>query len=329
MEWLEFAEKKPVNYTNQTMRRSSPSTLILHSAVGSKWKWDNNQPQTLHKHFLTNPLESHFFVDKDGRIEQYVPLTHTADANYYANRWAVSVETADDGDPDRTPWTTDQIDSIARIAAHLNTHNGLPLDLTRHVEDSGINGHTSHGAPSKWTPVVKSCPGAARKQQIPTIIAKAKKLTKQPAVKPIDYKPIDTHLRQGSKSEMVKSLQKYLGLTQDGDYGPITAAAVKGLQIAYGLKPDGIVGPVTQKAIDNPKPWTPSKVDWMPLIDQTSMTLATLLIVKSWQAYLNIPASGKYNPLTQAATKGWQKGAGLLNDGILGPITWGTALNYK
>ena len=52
-------------------------------------------------------------------------------------------------------------------------------------------------------------------------------------------------LKQGSKGGDVKLLQKYMGVTQDGIWGPKTTEAVKKWQASKGLTPDGIVGPKT------------------------------------------------------------------------------------
>lgn len=52
-------------------------------------------------------------------------------------------------------------------------------------------------------------------------------------------------LQIGSTGNEVKVLQKKIGATVDGSFGPLTAASLKTLQSAYGLKPDGICGPLT------------------------------------------------------------------------------------
>ena len=49
-------------------------------------------------------------------------------------------------------------------------------------------------------------------------------------------------LKEGSKGGDVKVLQKYLGLGQDGIFGPRTKALVIEFQKSKGLTPDGIVG---------------------------------------------------------------------------------------
>ena len=56
-------------------------------------------------------------------------------------------------------------------------------------------------------------------------------------------------VKLGSQGEDVKVLQKFLGLNQDGDFGPNTDKKVKEWQKANGLKPDGIIGPVSWAVI--------------------------------------------------------------------------------
>lgn len=61
--------------------------------------------------------------------------------------------------------------------------------------------------------------------------------------------PISTTLKRGSKGAAVKELQKALGITSDGDFGPGTESAVKAWQTKNGLVSDGIVGPNTLKKL--------------------------------------------------------------------------------
>jgi hypothetical protein len=56
-------------------------------------------------------------------------------------------------------------------------------------------------------------------------------------------------IKIGSKGELVKILQTFLGITADGNFGPKTEAAVKAWQAKNGLIADGIVGPKTQNAM--------------------------------------------------------------------------------
>jgi hypothetical protein len=56
-------------------------------------------------------------------------------------------------------------------------------------------------------------------------------------------------IQRGSKGEAVALIQRFLGVKPaDGDFGPITEAAVKSYQRMKGLTPDGIVGSATWAA---------------------------------------------------------------------------------
>lgn len=52
-------------------------------------------------------------------------------------------------------------------------------------------------------------------------------------------------LKKGSKGESVKTLQEFLKITVDGDFGSKTESAVKSYQKKNGLVVDGVVGPKT------------------------------------------------------------------------------------
>ena len=52
-------------------------------------------------------------------------------------------------------------------------------------------------------------------------------------------------IRKGSRGEVVKAIQRKVGVDPDGIFGTATEAAVKQFQRAKRLKVDGIVGPQT------------------------------------------------------------------------------------
>lgn len=56
--------------------------------------------------------------------------------------------------------------------------------------------------------------------------------------------------RRGMKGPLVREVQVAMGVTADGDFGPITERAVIEFQKEVGLFADGIVGPQTWRAIE-------------------------------------------------------------------------------
>ena len=144
-------------------------------------------------------------------------------------------------------------------------------------------------------------------------------------------------LRMGSRGSAVASVQRALGITADGVFGPKTRAAVKAFQKRHGLVVDGIVGPKTRAAVvafqkrhglvpdgivgprtraalagasprDGRRGGKPMKTFRAPWVAPV-------------QRALGIPADGVFGPQTRAAVVAFQKRKGLVVDGIVGPQT--------
>ena len=65
----------------------------------------------------------------------------------------------------------------------------------------------------------------------------------------------------GMQGPEVQQLQRLLGLTPDGLFGPATQAAVVAFQKQHGLGADGIVGPQTWALLESGLPETLEIVD--------------------------------------------------------------------
>ena len=125
----------------------------------------------------------------------------------------------------------------------------------------------------------------------------------------------------GSTGENVKTVQYLLDaggatLVVDGDFGPLTKAAVESYQSAHGLTADGIVGPLT----------------WPQLIMAVS-TGSNGDAVKAVQSQLDsrmsglVAIDGVFGSETDSAVRAFQGDVGASVDGVVGPITWGFLVN--
>jgi murein DD-endopeptidase MepM/ murein hydrolase activator NlpD len=102
-----------------------------------------------------------------------------------------------------------------------------------------VNKETPEDAPVTLAPThsVPEVETVAVPKEAPVVKPEAVATPATPVAKP--------SLKVGSKGADVKYVQKKLGLTADGAFGPKTQAAVKAFQIKNGLDDTGIVGPKT------------------------------------------------------------------------------------
>lgn len=115
-------------------------------------------------------------------------------------------------------------------------------------------------------------------------------------------------LKKGLSGEPVRRLQKALGVTADGDFGPGTETALKAWQKSHNLSTDGIAGPDTFAAMG-----------LYELILLKNGTRGDL--VKKLQTKLGIGADGDFGGGTQKAVASYQTKNGLQADGVAGPVT--------
>ena len=122
-------------------------------------------------------------------------------------------------------------------------------------------------------------------------------------------------LERGNTGDDVRALQRALGITADGEFGPLTRRAVKDFQARSGLVVDGIVGPATKRALGLAGAPAPSgSKGVMPSNASTTMAI---------QRALGISADGVYGPITRQAVRDFQRSRGLVVDGVAGPATLG------
>lgn len=141
------------------------------------------------------------------------------------------------------------------------------------------------------------------------LVARAVHRALNPAV------PVWPTLREGSLGQRVQVLQRLLNsrgatLDPDGDFGPLTTAAVRSFQTANGLTADGIAGPLTWGKL-------------APTIGLGASGEAVRALQLRLTAYgLAAGAAGSFDSTTVASVKAFQTSRGLTSDGVAGPATW-------
>jgi peptidoglycan hydrolase-like protein with peptidoglycan-binding domain len=138
-------------------------------------------------------------------------------------------------------------------------------------------------------------------------------------------------LTEGAEGRQVQLLQKALGITVDGMFGPETEEAVQAFQAKAGLTVDGIVGPQTSAALrgGSGSALTAS----ISSVNPTGHTADVANTgngtgesgegsVQRLQSALKLAVDGNFGPETEAAVRRLQARHGMTVDGIVGPETW-------
>ncbi|MGW0599970.1 N-acetylmuramoyl-L-alanine amidase [Streptomyces sp. NPDC002776] len=161
MAWYKNAvrlELQPEAHDQPSIR---PTQMLFHSIVAP---WDEHRLYAYWKN--STSLESHFGVDFDGSLGQYLSTTTRADANYQANRradgsGAISVETASNTRAS-DPWTDEQLDALADLGVWGHRTHAIPLRACRSGSDPGFGIHRMF---PQWSPSGTACPGDKRAAQ--------------------------------------------------------------------------------------------------------------------------------------------------------------------
>jgi len=120
-------------------------------------------------------------------------------------------------------------------------------------------------------------------------------------------------------------IQRLVGATPDGVYGPDTTAKVKVWQGANSLDPDGVWGPLSDaKGFPKAAATAPTA---RPTISKGSkgehVVAAQNRLTALGYSVGKAGADGDFGNDTDKATRAFQKAKGLTVDGIIGPATWG------
>ncbi|CAM5721208.1 peptidoglycan recognition protein family protein [Streptomyces microflavus] len=181
MAWYPDAVKMELQPESDKQEAIRPTQFIVHSIVAP---WTARRTYEYWRD-STN-LESHFGVDYEGTVGQYIGTETRADANAGANRrgdgtGAVSAETASNT-KGSDPWNAKQVEDLIAIGVWLHQRHGIPLRICRTHSDPGFGYHSMF---PQWSTSGTACPGVVRIKQFrevvfPGIVARANGKTTAP-----------------------------------------------------------------------------------------------------------------------------------------------------
>lgn len=202
---------KPVSWANRSTqaRSQDPNIVVFHVAV--------SEASSLYGFFegsiRTGAVCSHFYVRRDGNIEQYIDTKYRSAAEREGSPRAISVETQGGiNNPDTERWTPEQVAALAYIAKWSNEVHKIPLGLTADSQRStaGISWHRrgikgnfgvegnkyAYVRGETWSGFGKLCPGLGKIHQIDDIVKAAGGSTPVPTPTP---PKVDTFTGDASK----------------------------------------------------------------------------------------------------------------------------------
>lgn len=214
--------------------RITPRVLILHIAV--------SESASLYSYFNgpSGGVESHFYIRRDGTVEQYRDTAFEADANTDANRFAISIETQG---MEHGEWTPEQVAAIKALIDWCHDVHDIPKTVPKSWDGSGVGFHTQF--PGRWDKRGASCPGPDRKRQYWDTL-----VPWMTEVSGLTLPPLEEQEWTPTGDWSTKDIQTLVGVTADGVYGPGTTSAVRDLQASsLDLTADGLWGGTTEGAV--------------------------------------------------------------------------------
>jgi peptidoglycan hydrolase-like protein with peptidoglycan-binding domain len=207
--------------------------------------------------YFDNPaveLSSHWWVSKDGAVEQYVDANEIAWAQAAGNEQYHSVETEG---YDYEDLTMAQIEALAELYKWGTKGYSWAMVLSNAPGKRGFAWHGMGGVAWGNHP---GCPGTlrmARRQEILNLAAGGSEPspptpipTPEPAAPPFPGRLLEliypTYMSGSDVMEWQNRMRvRGWSLAADGVYGPITQGVCISFQQEKGLEVDGIVGPIT------------------------------------------------------------------------------------
>lgn len=259
---------------NASYRPLKPRSIILHTTQAG-----HSSPRSYFANAnAARGVESHFWLDIDGGVHQFMDTEHVADCQFDGNQYGISIESADNGarnTSDLSGYTPAQLVGLNRLLVWLCRTHGIPAVQCPSYDGRGIGYHKLFSGPPGWNWYGgHDCPGGRKIAQIPGIIGGVKSaltggpgpVRPKPPVQPPAALPKmwlslflqSRKLDQGSPANVrhhgltvitaQRSLMDFgfaIGPPPNGHFGWSTWMNCKAFQKAVSgtSNPDGILGP--------------------------------------------------------------------------------------
>lgn len=175
-----LAEWKPLPQ-NATQPDITPRSIVLHTAVSngtSLFSFFNGR---------SAGVESHFYLQEDGGIEQYIDTSTRADCQLDGNPYAISIESWDGAgavwngqNTSAIPaYNAAQFASLVALLAWLCTTHDIPFQKCTAYNGRGIGWHAQFTGPRPSWNQTHACPGNRKIAQVPALIEAAQKSTEE------------------------------------------------------------------------------------------------------------------------------------------------------
>lgn len=299
--------------------RITPRVVILHIAV--------SEAASLHGYFNgpSGGVESHFYVRRDGTVEQYRDTHWQADANTDANNFAISIETQG---MEHGEWTAEQMAAIKNLIRWCHDEHGIPLEVPQSWDGSGVGYHVQF--PGRWDRRGATCPGPDRQRQywddlVPWLGGRgggAQSVEFEvPQPRPsTGFKPLWTPTGKLS----VRQIQRIVGATVDGLYGAGTLAKVKAYQRdELKVTADGLWGKGTESAhfARERRAKRPRLRNLKRGSKGRRVRNLQAGLNRAFPAYSSLVVDGIFGKATERVVREFQRRSGLSVDAVVGPAT--------
>lgn len=218
---------KPNRFVDRVFLHCSASDVASHDNVATIRKWHTEPPRNW------SDIGYHFFIRKDGTLEDGRPLERTpaAQRNHNTGTIAICLHGLD-----KEKFTEAQFNKLRALCLEINNAYNGALSFHGHREVAS-----------------KACPVFDYKDVLKldafgrlgltgaTAETLATETHRDPASMPV--------IRRGSRGPAVAMAQALLMIKDDGIFGPRTDAAVRAFQTEKGLERDGTIGQSTWNAL--------------------------------------------------------------------------------